>query len=59
LVEAGVGVTRPRSQFFAIDAARAAPQDGVTNVVVDVGGEFVQYVELVANYLVRALLESG
>ena len=57
--EASVGVARPRPQLLAAEATSAISEGWIADVVVDVGEEFVQNVELLASHLVRIIFEPS
>jgi hypothetical protein len=54
-----MGVARPSPQLFAAGATGASSERRIADVVVDIGKEFVQDVELLANHLVRVIFEPS
>jgi hypothetical protein len=57
--EANVGFARTSPQLLAADAASARSEGRIADVVVDVGKESVEDVELLANHLVRVIFEPS
>jgi hypothetical protein len=57
--EANVGFARTSPQLLAADAASALSEGGIADVVVDVGKESVEDVELLANHLIRVIFEPS